>query len=343
VFFWRGRKIDFLAGCVAAFLSLVAHPMGFVVLAGVGVYLRLSDIFRGWLRWVLFVSAFFIVLGFHYYALHRPTDEWHTWKNFLLMNGTDQLVVFGTRYRQLAVAVLFFVILCLFSGALREWKTPDFRRALRAPLEVWLLLLVTGLIIPEGILLRFFPAPFVSMIFRLTSITGVLALCILGTVRPRAWHLAGLGACALVFFVWTYQDTGILNKMESQSEILVRDLPNGRRIISTIFRPPGWRLPIVNHTPDRACIEKCFAYDNYEPSTGQFRIRVRAGSPVVTDSLGDHLKMERGFYIVRQEDLPIDQIYQCDENDLTKLCMRELSAGEENGRIGYRPANQLFW
>jgi hypothetical protein len=48
VFFWRGRKIDFLAGCVAALLALIAHPMGFVVLAGVGIYLRLSDIFRGW-------------------------------------------------------------------------------------------------------------------------------------------------------------------------------------------------------------------------------------------------------------------------------------------------------
>ena len=47
--------------------------------------------------------------------------------------------------------------------------------------------------------------------------------------------------------------------------------------------------------------------------------------------------MESGFYVVRQEDLPMNEIYQCDDKDLSKLCIRELSAGEENGRIGYRP------
>lgn len=33
----------------------------------------------------------------------------------------------------------------------------------------------------------------------------------------------------------------------------------------------------------------------------------------------------------------MSQIYQCDEKDLSKPSIRELSADEENGRIGYRP------
>jgi hypothetical protein len=64
---------------------------------------------------------------------------------------------------------------------------------------------------------------------------------------------------------------------------------------------------------------------------------VTHGSPVNTDSEDDSANMENGFYVVRKEDLPINQIYQCDEKNLAKLCIRELSAGEENGRIGYRP------
>jgi hypothetical protein len=40
---------------------------------------------------------------------------------------------------------------------------------------------------------------------------------------------------------------------------------------------------------------------------------------------------------VRMEDLPMKQIYQCDAADLTQLCVRDLSAGEKNGRIGYHP------
>jgi hypothetical protein len=36
-----------------------------------------------------------------------------------------------------------------------------------------------------------------------------------------------------------------------------------------------------------------------------------------------------------------DKIYQCDEKHLTKLCMRELSAGEQNGSVGYRPPRRF--
>jgi hypothetical protein len=48
--------------------------------------------------------------------------------------------------------------------------------------------------------------------------------------------------------------------------------------------------------------------------------------------------MESGFYVVREEDPPMNEIYQCEEKDLSKLCIRDLFVGEENGRMGYRPA-----
>jgi len=64
---------------------------------------------------------------------------------------------------------------------------------------------------------------------------------------------------------------------------------------------------------------------------------VHPGSPIVTDSVDDSANMESGFYVVREQDLPMNQIYQCDDKDLSKLCIRDLSAGEENGRLGYRP------
>ena len=40
--------------------------------------------------------------------------------------------------------------------------------------------------------------------------------------------------------------------------------------------------------------------------------------------------------VVQEEDLPLKQIYQCDASDLTRLCVRDLVAEEENGRVGYR-------
>jgi hypothetical protein len=88
---------------------------------------------------------------------------------------------------------------------------------------------------------------------------------------------------------------------------------------------------------DRACISRCFSYANYEPSSGQFRIRVKQGSPVVTASVEDSEEMQGGTYEVREEDLPLKLVYQCDPNDLTKLCLRDLAEGETAGQFSVLP------
>jgi hypothetical protein len=44
--------------------------------------------------------------------------------------------------------------------------------------------------------------------------------------------------------------------------------------------------------------------------------------------------MASGQYEVQDQDLPIKQIYQCDEKDLTRLCIRDLEAGGTNERTG---------
>ena len=64
------------------------------------------------------------------------------------------------------------------------------------------------------------------------------------------------------------------------------------------------------------------------------------GSPLNTNDSDASQQMEAGEYIVQSDDLPMAQIYQCDENDLTQLCIRQLSAGEVNGRIGYHPPKE---
>lgn len=333
---WRGDRSDFIVAAVLALLALLAHPLGFLCLLGLAIYFRLAELLHGWHRWMLFVCAFLVILGFHYYVKPLRAAYWHS-KDFYLMNGADQLGLFQGHYMKLAVAVFVFGVICFVLGALPAVKGNTNRWAFRAPLEIWAVLLFTAAMIPEVIWFSADPMPFALVISRLTSVTAVLGLCVLGSLKPRFWHLVGLAVCACIFFVWSYQDTGTLNNMEGQVERMVRVLPFGRRVIETINLKDDSRLWFINHMVDRACIGKCFAYANYEPSAKQFRIRVTRGSPIVTDSSDDSAKMESGYYIVRPEDLPINQIYQCDERDLSKLCIRELSAGEENGRIGYRP------
>jgi hypothetical protein len=104
-------------------------------------------------------------------------------------------------------------------------------------------------------------------------------------------------------------------------------------VVETIDPPAGSRVLFIDHMVDRACIGKCFAFGNYEAAAKAFRIRVNHGSRIVTDSANDSADMQGGSYVVRAKDLPMNQIYQCDERDCSKLCSRELSAGEENGRL----------
>jgi hypothetical protein len=150
--------------------------------------------------------------------------------------------------------------------------------------------------------------------------------------------LVGFGLCSLIFFAFLYQDTGWLNQFEANAESLVRDLPPRTRVIVTVAAPPEWRIEFIGHAAERACIGHCFSYANYEPSSAQFRVRVRPGSPVVTASSDDAEDMASGNYDVDDSDLPLKQIYQCDPNDLRKLCLRDLVAGETNGRLSIKPA-----
>jgi hypothetical protein len=125
--------------------------------------------------------------------------------------------------------------------------------------------------------------------------------------------------------------------MESQAEELLSGVAPGTRVIATISEPQGSRMEFIGHIVDRACIGRCFSYANYEPSSGQFRIRVRQGSPVAAASVEDSEDMQGGAYEVQEEDLPLKLVYQCDPRDLTKLCLRDLAEGEKTGQFSVRP------
>jgi hypothetical protein len=70
----------------------------------------------------------------------------------------------------------------------------------------------------------------------------------------------------------------------------------------------------------------------------KFRVRVDPdGSPLVASTVDDSEALQFGNYQVQEDDLPLKQLYQCDSSDLTELCIRDLVAGELNGRLGYKP------
>jgi hypothetical protein len=232
---------------------------------------------------------------------------------------------------------LIFGVLCVLMDVISRRRDKSFWQSLRLPIELYFVAIVAVALLPENLRPSITGGWIGLLASRLTAITGILGLSFMGCLKPRKWHLAGFGACAIVFFTFLYQDTARLNRMESEVERLFAPLPFRTKVLSTIWAPLDSRVSFVGHFVDRACIGHCFSYANYEPSSGQFRIRVQPGSPVAVASDDDSEDMQAGEYEVQDEDLPMMEIYQCDEKDLTKLCIRSLAAGEKNGRLGYEP------
>lgn len=335
---WRGRGAERILGLLIVPFVLLAHPLGLIWLAGTAVYLILWKNLPSWWKLSLPVASVGVVFVVHWYLAHQtrfPVDWEHD--PFYLMNGADQLTLYGQRYATLGWAALIFAMLCVLVDAISRGCDKSFWQSLRLPAELYFVAITAVALLPENLRPSITGGWIGLLASRLTAITAIFGLCLMSCLRPRKWHLAGFGACSIVFFAFLYQDTLVLDRMETAAERLVSRLPFGTRVIETIWSPDDSRVSFIGHLADRACIGHCFSYANYEPASGQFRIRVRPGSPVVSASDDDTEDMQSGEYQVQDEDLPVMQLFQCDEKELTKLCLRSLATGEKNGRIGYKP------
>ncbi|HEV1994363.1 MAG TPA: hypothetical protein VGR03_08535, partial [Candidatus Acidoferrum sp.] len=236
----------------------------------------------------------------------------------------------------LAGAAFLFGLICLAVDLYARRSDRSSWKPFELPLELYVVTFCATALLPENLRPSIYGGWIGLLGSRLTTISAILGLSFLGYLKARKWHLAGFGVCAMVFFAFLYQDTGWLNRLEANAEKLVGDLPAGTRVIVTIDAPADSRIAFIGHSVERACIAHCFSYANYEPSSGEFRVRVRKGSPVVTSSTDDAEDMASGEYEVDDTDLPMKQVYQCDAKDLTKLCIRDLLAGATNGRLSYK-------
>lgn len=335
---WRGRGVGRLIGLGSVPFVLLAHPLGFLWLAGTALYVFLWTKLPKWWNLAVFpftVAALFVVRWYLAHRVQFPVD----WSDtpFYLLNGADQLALYGQRYVWLAwTAVLFGIVSFVFqTRASREDKAA--LKLLILPLQLYCVAVCVTALLPEDLRPSLYGGWIGLLVFRLTTISAIFGLCVLACLRPKKWQFAGFLAVAIVFFVFLYQNTKTLNRMESNAEKLFSSLPYGTRVIPTIGAPDDSRVQFIGHLVDRACIGRCFTYSNYEPSSGQFRVRARKGSPVATDSADDSSDMEGGSYKVQGTDLPLVQIYQCDEADPTRLCLHNLAAGETTGQVGLHP------
>jgi hypothetical protein len=332
--FWRGNRFERLLAFAPAPLIVLAHPLGLVWLVGAALYIAVAEaVPRRWHVLLFFAAATGVFLIHIYLERQFVVDAEEN--PLSLFTGADQFLLFGARYRIVQMGVLIFIPAAILWDAISRRREQGVRAAYAIPLQLYLLVELGAVLLPDGIRFAGVPAALALLTERITSISAVLLCCLLSIAKPRRWHLAGLSAIAAVFFCFLYRDTAALNRMEAQVERLVGTLPPGQRVLGTIKPPSGSRI-LIQHMLDRACIGRCFSYGNYEPTTGMFRVRALPGNSYnMTDGDSTAL-MEDGNYEVRARDLPAFQVYQCNLVG-TELCIRPLEEGEDNDSTGIHP------
>jgi len=340
---WPARRNGLITAAILAPFILLAHPLGFLWFLGAGAYRWLWLRLPGSMRLLLPAVALAVLLGARWFVGHHPGYEVE-WRQspFWQLNGTDQFHVFGERYRYFSIAIGAFVLAATTAAWLQSPGRRSFWKDRYLIMELYVICFCATALLPENLHTDPTGGWIGALVTRLTLVSAILGLCWLASLPARRWYLPTAVPIAVVFFIFLYQDTGLLNRMEASAERVTRQLPFGTRTLATIFAPNNYRT-IYLHVPDRACVGHCFLVSNYEPSTRQFRIRVQQGSPVVTASVDDSEDMQSGTYDVQEEDLPLKQMYQCTATDLTRICIRDLAEDEKNGRLGYHPVTNPFF
>lgn len=328
-YFWRAPVWQIIFAPPFAGIIFLAHPFGAVWFLGALVFLLLSRPFSGWRLAVPVVLAVVLLFALRLHLQNHYLPEFSQPR--FLVNGIDQLIL-STRFRVLAKTVLYFGAACFLLDLFLSRKEVTLWRRLASPVSLYAISLAAVLLLPDAIDLPQYALPFGFITMRLTALCAVSAVSVLAMMAPRFWHAIAFSAFAGVFFFLLWQETKPIAALEAQAEQLISGLPPGQRVIATIRTFPGTRFYFLNHIVDRACIDKCFSYSNYEPSSRQFRVRVMPGSPIVAPVALTADRMQLGNYVMRQEDLPAYEIDQC-TSDLAKLCIRELKEGEATGRL----------
>lgn len=330
--FWRGYGWKRWLPLALLPLIVAAHPLGALWLVGAAIYVELAERLPRRAHPGIFLAAASGIVFFHFYLpVHFDVTTQVDYPLYFF-NGADQFVLFSKRYHFIEAAAIAFLLVCLAAALLSLKRLPINWTRWMIPVQLYVLVGLGVSLLPDGIRVKNNPAAVALFTERITTISAVLVCCALAALPSRKWQLAGWTAIACVFFVFVYQDTGQINRMETRVEKLVRTLAPNQRVMATILRPPGSRV-LIQHILDRACIEHCFSYGNYEPSSALFRVRGWAGNPYVLTDFDLVGSMEDGSYVVQPQDLPVYQIYQCSD-DWTQLCVMPLELGQENDNEG---------
>jgi hypothetical protein len=296
---WDAPPRGWLMAVPLVALAYVAHALPVVWTAGVLAYAWVSGRLRSRARLFLLGTGLAALVLIHAAIVLSFKTLWFT-QQIRFVTGADQLWVFGGKY-QLAVYALLAV--WIWMAVCRSRGSP----AVGALLPVAILTAAAIFLIPYAIWLPQYQHQLAYVSQRLSLPLAIAICAILAGAPLRSWQITAIAAVALLFFGFLYTDERTLNDFEDRLDDVVAELPTGQRVVLSISLPDS-QVPALMHTIDRACVGRCWSYANYEPSSGQFRIRVAGKTSIVAATDADSGVMQSGTYVVKPGEPPLTQI-----------------------------------
>jgi hypothetical protein len=322
---WEWTRRGFVAAAVLLAIAYFAHALPVVWTISVLAYMWVAHRVAVERRLRLF-GATVLAIAMAGALINFTMDSKWSSEQITMITGLDQVHVFDAKY--------WFV----YAGMLLVWGL-QFERVLHQtgarnvftgiPFQVCAITAVGLLMFPD---LLTIPGYKHALAFIAERMSLALAICIcalLGLAQSRMYLTYSAAAVALLFFGFLYSDERVFNSFEDAMSEVVSQLPRGQRVISGVD-DPYLRVNPLGHMIDRVCVGRCYSYANYEPSTGQFRIRVVAENPIVIANYEESWKLQNGIYVVKDRDLPLYQVILDRSNRLT---VRSLQAGAPSGII----------
>lgn len=314
----------YILGSPLLLLAWTAHPLPVLWAIATAAYAVVASRISPRRKIVVPAVAAAGLVSLRFFLTYRFPYNWSFAQVFYAL-GANQIVLFGWKY-----ALPFTALLVIWAVSLRTLIKRD--GALRVissiPFQLCLLNALAVVLIPRSVMLPEFARPLNYITERLSLLTAVMVCAVLGAAGMNHLIKAALVSTAILFFAFVYLDQRDLNTMEDRLDAALSRLPAGARVIGNLSSP-SLRSLCLYHQMDRACVEHCYSYANYEPSSRQFRVRAAAKNGIVLNDTADVDAVAEGRYVAQSRDLPAYLICECGQN-LNLICSRPLKAGELN-------------
>jgi hypothetical protein len=310
---WSPRRAYRLLALIPYLLAITAHIMPPLWLAVVVLYLHLVERLAHSSRLWIFGTGLAAILVGHFALRYLLRCDWPGFspvhvRRYADLIGLGQLTPYSKYF---AVAVLLLLLWA-------PWIWRALRRlslgyiALDVLAQLVLLNIVASLLAPEGVAdLPGYRVGFSFIGIRLSLMTAVLVCALLARTNPPRWHTIALASITALFFSFAYVDEWAVNQAETRVREVVAKLPPGARVVLSVLDSPHGIAQIF-HLLDRPCIGHCFDYANYEPSSGQFRLRATQPNPYVLSEPEDVAAVGQGTYVVKRTDTPLYRVVLAD-------------------------------